>query len=132
MTAHVNIASLGPDAQRQIAAERAPKPSKPSKYRNKPVMHNGVRFDSKAELKRWIELDLMERAGMITYLSRQVRYKLSVCGLHICTYVADFVYTDQSHAKVVEDVKGFRTKEYAIKKKLMKALYGIDVIEVRR
>ena len=132
MTAHVNIASLGPDAQRQIAAGRAPKPSKPSKYRNKPVVYNGVWFASKAELKRWIELDIMQQAGMITYLSRQVRYKLSVCGLHICTYVADFVYTDQSHAKVVEDVKGFRTKEYAIKKKLMMALYGIDVIEVRR
>lgn len=47
-----------------------------------------------------------------------------------CTYIADFVYKDKDGNEVVEDVKGFRTDVYKIKKKMMRYRYGIEIQEV--
>lgn len=107
-------------------------PGKPrAKYRNTPTVSDGLRFDSKREAKRWGELRLMERAGLIENLERQVRFPLKVNGVLVCTYVADFVYREgATRARVVEDAKGFRTREYQIKRKLMKAVHGIEIAEV--
>jgi hypothetical protein len=59
-----------------------------------------------------------------------VSYKLEINGILICTYIADLVYWRTGKPKeIVEDVKGVRTPEYKIKKKLMKAIYGIDIFE---
>lgn len=121
-------------------------PGKPSKYRAVPVVVDGIRFASKKEARRWGELKIFEKAGKIWSLERQVRYRCEVNGTLICTYVADFRYcrVPSSHSLpaskfwasgypaylVVEDVKGFRTREYQMKRKLMLACYGITITEV--
>lgn len=106
------------------------------KYRNKKTMVDGILFDSKKEANRWIELKLLERAGQITDLERQVKYTLipsqRIDGKVVeraITYTADFVYLENGE-KVVEDTKGVRTKEYILKRKLMLYMHGIVIKEV--
>jgi hypothetical protein len=98
---------------------------------------DGIRFDSKAEMRRWQELKLLERAGEIIRLDRQPEYVLLepfVDGQgrrhRGIKYRADFRYlenyTDGDHWKVrviVEDVKGARTQAYAMKMKLFRKRY---------
>ena len=102
------------------------------KYRNQPITMDGIRFDSKKEAMRWSELLLLERAGDISLLSRQPIYHLSINGVMVCKYAADFEYFFEGN-KIVEDVKSPATRKnptYRIKKKLMKAIHGIDIVEV--
>lgn len=125
-----------------------------SKYRNRKVEYGGIIFDSKKEFNRYKELKRMEQAGLISNLRRQVKYILIPeqraespgvfsKGPHKgqekpgkllekeCAYIADFVYYDpQVQADVVEDTKGFRTKEYRIKRKLMLQVHGICIREI--
>lgn len=91
----------------------------------------GFVFDSKAEFIRWCELRLLERAGKIADLQRQVKYELipKQKGERACTYVADFVYIDSDGNTVVEDTKGVRTDAYRIKRKLMLWVHGIKIKE---
>lgn len=107
-----------------------------NKYRNRKTVLDGVMYDSAKEARRGAELRLMERAGLIKDLCAQVKYTLIPAqkrdGKIVerpVTYVADFVYTENGET-VVEDVKGVRTKEYIIKRKLMLWEYGIRVKEV--
>ena len=109
-----------------------------TKYNNKKITVDGQKFDSKKEANRYQELVLMEKAGVIKNLSRQVKFVLipsqrdEATGKVIereCSYKADFVYEEDGKT-VVEDVKGFRTKEYIIKRKLMLYQYGIRIREV--
>lgn len=91
-------------------------------------------FDSKREADRYVELMIMQNMGVIKGLECQKPYKL-VKGKwrngrpFSITYKADFVYSLDGEI-VVEDVKGYRTEVYKIKKKLMKAIYGIEIQEV--
>lgn len=85
-------------------------------------------FDSKSEYRRHQELVLLERAGEIKNLKRQPKFDIVVNGIKICSYRADWEY-DESGEHVVEDYKGYRTAEYLLKKKLIKALYGVDIRE---
>jgi hypothetical protein len=102
-----------------------------NKYRNIPRLINGKRFASKREAGDYVKLAAAEKTGVISNLRTQVAYKLIVNGQLICTYVADFVYYDNTTQQtVVADTKGFRTREYAIKKRLMKALYNISIFEM--
>lgn len=91
----------------------------------------GFVFDSKAEFIRWCELRIMERAGKISDLQRQVKYELipKQKGERACTYLADFVYKDSDGNTVVEDTKGVRTDAYRIKRKLMLWVHGIRIKE---
>lgn len=94
---------------------------------------DGIEFDSKAEARRYSELRLLERAGKIRNLERQVRYDLDVNGVRVGFYKADFRYWDQaSSQQIVEDVKGMRTPVFAIKAKLMKALHRVEIVEIGR
>ena len=89
-------------------------------------------YDSKKEARRHRELLLLERAGKITNLERQVKFELipKQDGERACTYVADFVYENvDTGEKVVEDTKGFKTEVYRIKKKLMLWVHKIRIIE---
>lgn len=88
-----------------------------------------VTFDSKKEAARAAELQLLQKAGKITGLRRQVKYSLVVRGVLIATYVDDFEY-GTFEGLIVEDCKGFRTREYLLKKRLMKALWNIEIQEV--
>jgi hypothetical protein len=102
-----------------------------SKYGNiKTVTSDGIKHDSIKEANRWCELLLLQRAGMIQDLQRQVKYELipKQEGERAVYYIADFVYTENDK-KVVEDVKGMRTKEYKLKKKMMLYFHGIKIKE---
>ena len=123
------------------------------KYGNKKIhdLKSDQVFDSKKEYSRWKELSLLERAGEITNLQRQVPFILipeqRAPGTETykkgprkgqvkpgpvlerkVTYIADFMYFENGEP-VVEDVKGLRTKEYVIKRKLMLYTYGIRIKE---
>lgn len=107
------------------------------KYGNKKTVVDGITFDSKKEATRYAELKLLQRAGEIFDLQRQVPFTLipkqTRDGKVIerpCVYKADFVYKEKDGTEVVEDVKGVCTKEYRIKKKLMLWQFGIVVKEV--
>lgn len=125
--------------------------SNSSKYGNRKITRDGMTFDSIKEYRRWCELSLLERAGEITDLERQVKYVL-IPSLYAqdtmtaqgkvkrgkllereCSYVADFRYT-QDGETVVEDVKGYKKGQayalFALKRKLMLYFHGISVKEV--
>lgn len=120
-----------------------------NKYKNKKVEIDGIVFDSKKEARRYQELLLLERNGIIKDIQRQVKFVLIPAqrepdsigargGVHKgkvleneCSYIADFVYFDNiANEVVVEDTKGFRTKDYVIKRKLMLKVHGIKITEV--
>lgn len=102
-----------------------------TKYKNKKTVVDGITFDSKHEAERYVGLSLMASAGVISDLRMQVKYELipKQDGERKCEYIADFVYTENGQT-VVEDTKGFRTKDYIIKRKLMLYRYGIRIREV--
>lgn len=112
-----------------------------SKYRSKKVTQDGITFDSQKEARRFRELTLLERAGQIQNLQRQVKFVLipaqyeelpdrkRKCIERECSYVADFVY-EAGGERIVEDTKGFKTKDYIIKRKLMLYVHGIRIKEV--
>lgn len=111
-----------------------------NKYGAKKIVVNGETFDSRMEAWRWRELRILQRYGEIDGLQRQVKYVLIPAQRddsgHVIerpvSYIADFVYRDaRTGEQVVEDVKGARTKDYIIKRKLMMWVHGIRIKEVR-
>ena len=123
-----------------------------NKYGSKKAEVNGIVFDSKKEAKRYQELLLLEKAGAIQNLQRQVKYVLIPAQREFtneiytkgrkkghfkqgkllereCSYIADFVYIENGKI-VCEDTKGFRTKDYIIKRKLMLKVHGIRITEI--
>lgn len=99
-----------------------------SKYRAKPTVVDGIRFASKKEASRYLELRLLEKAGEINQLELQPSFDLMVSGVKVGRYICDFEYKN-GDKWVYEDVKGVKTPVYRLKKKLVKALYGIDILE---
>ena len=93
-----------------------------SKYGNKPVEVDGIRFASKKEAKRYGELLLLQRGGVIRGLKLQPRYALTANEHKICTYVGDFEYLEGERT-VVEDAKGMQTPEFKLKFKLAIACF---------
>ncbi len=106
-----------------------PDHKKASKYRAVKTFGGGIVFDSRKEARRYEILRLFQGRGVIRDLECQVRYPLEVNGVQVCVYVADFVYC-QDGKKIVEDVKGYRTKEYKLKAKLFAAVMGFSIVEV--
>ena len=104
-----------------------------NKYGAKKTVVDGITFDSKREAARWKELRLLERAGKIYQLERQVRFDFVVNDVKVGRYTADFAYFDgDSGLGVVEDVKSPATakaRDYVLRKKLMLALYNIAIKE---
>ena len=99
-----------------------------NKFGNTPTVIDGISFPSKREAARYVDLKLLVKAGEISDLELQPTYAMIVNGRKICSYRADFRYTD--HGKqIVEDCKGVRTPVYRIKAKLMRACYGIEICE---
>ena len=102
-----------------------------SKYGNRKLTApDGQKFDSVKEYHRYGCLRLLERAGAISNLRRQVKYELipKQAGERVCNYIADFTYMEDGKL-VVEDVKGVKTDAYKIKKKLMLWVHGIRIKE---
>lgn len=121
---------------------------KTSKYHAEKAVVDGITFDSRKEARRWSLLKLLEKAGKIRDLQRQVPFKLAPpqyvdVVVHLKTkdktkqvmvhkemvYIADFTYYDHEGNYHVEDSKGFRTDVYRKKKNLMKRIHGIDIEE---
>ena len=125
---------------------------KRNKYGNQQTVAFGEVFDSKREARRYAELLILERAGRISDIRRQVPFELippqraestrvykkgprkgelkpGYLLEQGVTYVADFVYLANGET-IVEDVKGKRTKDYIIKRKLMLYIHGIRIKEV--
>ena len=125
-----------------------------NKYGNRKINYDGEVFDSKAECRRWKELKLLLDTGHIKNLLRQVEFPLipeqREKSTEIYTkgvnkgkpkpgkllerkvsYIADFVYETADGEMVVEDVKGMKTKEYILKRKMLLYRYGIRILEVR-
>lgn len=100
-----------------------------TKYRAVPTVVDGIRFDSKAEARRYGTLRALERAGKIAELRLQPAFDCIVNGRKICTYRADFQYRG-ADGVVVEDVKGAQTQVYRLKKKLVEALHGVSIVEI--
>ena len=101
------------------------------KYGNRKVWLDNILFQSVHEADRYKELIMLQSAGLITELELQPRFKIVIEGQKICTYIADFRYlSTETGQRITEDAKGYPTPEYKIKKKLVRALYGIEVIEV--
>lgn len=102
-------------------------------------------FDSRKEARRYGELCLLEKTGQIKNLQRQVKFILIPSQKEVimkngvpkqgktiereCAYVADFVY-EEDGKQVVEDVKGYHTKDYLLKRKMMLYFHGIRIREV--
>lgn len=107
--------------------EVEPEP-KPGKYGNKKVEVDGIKFDSKKEAKRYGELKWLAETGQISELELQKSFRLEVNNYLIAHYRADFVYYECGK-RIIEDCKGFRTPVYKLKKKLMLAIYGIEIRE---
>ena len=95
-----------------------------TKYRNKPVKYQGHTFHSKAELNRYIELCALEKNSLISELKLQPKFELlpKQKDERAVFYFADFSYVKDGRF-VVEDVKGVRTRDYVIKRKLFKYLF---------
>ena len=120
-----------------------------AKYGNKKAKANGRVFDSRTERGRYHTLQTLEKAGEISDLRLQVPFEIipaiyETVEVQLKTktkqvqklvqrashYVADFVYKDKDGNMVVEDSKGFKTPEYLLKKKMMRAFLGITIKEV--
>lgn len=121
-----------------------------NKYQAIKCTYDGIQFDSRKEMRRYQELLLLQRAGAILNLRRQVKYILIPAQYETyerygkkgqelkpgrrllekeCSYIADFVYCENGK-EIVEDTKGIKTKDYIIKRKLMLFIHGIRVKEV--
>lgn len=116
---------------------------KENKYHARKVVSQGQVFDSEKEYARYLELKLLEKAGEISQLERQVKYDLIPKQMdeegkmieRPTVYVADFQYRDNNTGEfIVEDVKGYRRGQayavFSLKRKLMLWRYGIKIREV--
>lgn len=119
---------------------------KPSKYKAQKTKRGRLTFDSKKEAERYDALMLLEKAGEIRCLKLQVRYTLQEAytttdgeRIRSVDYIADFAYERRTlpdscgqryWLPVVEDVKGMRTRDYAMKAKLFRSRYGYAITEV--
>lgn len=131
---------MTPEQYRAIGKASKPK----RKYRNEPVVVDGVRFDSQAEAKRWLELRGLEKQGLISHLERQPKFKFVINGQKVVSrserypngrqvsWKGDFAYFDGKN-RIVEDVKGFRTKEFILKKAFVEAIWpAVRIVEVSK
>ena len=94
------------------------------KYNNKKTYVDGIKFDSKGEANRYKELKLLEKAGEIKDLELQPKFTLipKNKGNRAVTYTADFKYIENGKT-IIEDYKGYETKEFKLKKKMFEYFY---------
>lgn len=98
------------------------------KYRNKKTVIDNVTFDSKLEARHYGKLKLLMQAGEINRLELQPRYELIVNYINIGFYKADFRFFDKKEDRErVIDCKGIDTPVSKLKRKMVKAIYNIDV-----
>jgi len=111
------------------ATPAPPEERKKGKFGNNITYVDGIPFDSQKEAKRYRVLRKALKEGKISFLARQVQFELNAPGTHSLIYEADFTYTTADGRQIVEDSKGHRTREYLKKKRLMKKVHGIEILE---
>lgn len=143
----IDISQLGKDAQAQVMANMAVQEvKKRSKYGNRKVVRDGIKFDSEREAERFGELKALRAMGKIRNLRLQANFTLvegytTINGERIkpMVYRADFTYERATEPDCngavywlleAEDVNGMKTKDYLLKKKLMQDKFGITIREV--
>lgn len=99
-----------------------------NKYKAIKTEVDGVKFDSRKEARRYQDLKLMEKSGAISELTLQPNFRIEFNGVKICDYRADFKYIENGK-EIFEDSKGMKTPVYKLKKKLVFALYGVEILE---
>lgn len=115
-----------------VSEFRQQKSAKPNKYRNQPVEVDGIKFQSKAERNYYLNLKIREKAGEVYAVELQRPFILTINGVLVATYRADFAFWDQVEDRFrVIDVKGVITPVFRLKAKMVKALYGINVEVVK-
>lgn len=92
------------------------------KYKAQRTEVDGIKFASKKEAARYKELKLLLEAGDIADLKLQPKFPIELEGQKICSYIADFEYTEDGE-RIIEDVKGYQTPIFKLKKKLFHAVY---------
>jgi hypothetical protein len=85
--------------------------------------YNGSVYDSRAEADYAMELDIRQRSGEIRTIERQVSLPLDVAGIHIATHRVDFRVTFADGTIELHEVKGFESREWAMKRNLTRALF---------
>ena len=110
---------------------RDPAVRRRSKYRNVRTVIDGFKFSSKKESSRYVELKYLQSKGLVSHLRLQPKFPLVVNGVRVANYFGDFAYVDCDGNPILEDVKSgpTRTAAYVLKKKLVKAIYGIEILE---
>lgn len=109
---------------------------KKSKFKNVPVIIDGIKFQSKKEGAHYRKLKALLEAGKISNLKLQPKFNIAASVIldgkkkAIRKYAADFSYNDENGEYVVVDVKGYRTELYKLKRHLVKELHDIEVTEV--
>ena len=121
----MSMADIGGESRRRMGAVAQATPAKASKYRSTRVKVDGIGFHSKKEAARFSQLLLQVKAGNVVRFHRQVVFDLPGPSQYRC----DFLIFFADDRVVYEDVKGFKTAEYVLKKKMVKALYGVDILE---
>lgn len=106
-----------------------------AKYKNIKTTYDGHKFDSLKEYGRYLELKGLALTGEITNLTLQPKFDFIIPGWNkdkrIFRYIADFQYYPRGKDfPVIEDVKGVKTAVYRLKKKLIEAQFGIEIVEV--
>ena len=108
-----------------------------SKYGAIKTQVDGIVFASKREAARYVELKQLEKSGYISGLKLQPAFEIIPSVIldgkkqRALKYIADFDYVDHLGFRVIEDVKGMKTREYQIKRRLMKVVHDIEVKETR-
>jgi hypothetical protein len=97
--------------------------SRKNKYRNVKTEYRGRVYASKLEADYAINLDWKKHTGEIIEWAAQVRIPLKVNDIKICDYIVDFVVIDKNDKRTFVECKGYETKEYKLKAKLVRALY---------
>lgn len=105
-----------------------------SKYNNVKVRWNDMWFDSIYEMNAAKNLESMRKAknkrDRVVDVQYQVKFRIVVNKAKICDYIADFVVEFADGRVEVIDAKGMRTSVYRLKQKMMKAVHGIDIVEM--
>lgn len=117
---------------------KTPEPEKENKYKAKPKEYDGNVYQSTKEADQAAKYDLSKHAKnaseRVVKVERQLTFDLAVNGIHICKYILDFRVTYADGRVVCSDVKGMKKgaayNMFKVKKHLMKAIYGIEVIEI--
>ena len=100
-----------------------------NKYKNIRTCIDGIMFSSKKEGEYYCKLKILKLAKEIKDFRIQVKYPIIINKALVCNYISDFNVVLNDGSEEVVDVKGVKTPIYLLKKKLMKAVYNIDIIE---